>query len=252
MKGMNFTKVHVTPRMAKDWLLKNYANRPITNARVEYYLKQMKAGSWHGENDTRPIAITQDGNLIDGQHRLTALVRYNKPLMMWVAKNCPEESRLVIDKGANRTLANTLYMEYEITNASRIAAISRLLQVYDGNTQKLDRMSVDEVLKTIGTYHEQFDWYTKAQKHKRLSQATVFAPLVWVHKKYPEKVESFADGLATGEGLLEGSPILKLREMYLMNQMRASQYQQLLQSCYTFSALRTHVGLDCRVSKQGA
>jgi hypothetical protein len=69
----------------------------------------------------------------------------------------------------------------------------------------------------------------------------VFAPLVWIHKKYPEKVESFAEGLATGEGLLEGSPILKLREMYLMNQMRASQYQQLLQSCYTFSAVRTHV-----------
>lgn len=238
---MSFNKVHVTPQQAREWLAKNDANRHISSTTVNFYLKQMQDGTWHGERDTRPIAIDVNGNLIDGQHRLAAVVRFNKPMMFWVAKNCPVESRLVIDKGKTRTLANTLYMEYGISNASRIVAISKILMVFDGKTKKIDRVTVDEVLSIIDEYNDEFRWYGRIKRHRAVSQSFVFAPMIWVYRKWPAEIDAFASGLYSGEGLRSNSPLLRYREYLLSENASTKKSAQLLQTVYCFSALRAHV-----------
>jgi hypothetical protein len=46
-------------------------NRPVNEQRVNQYQKLMRAGRWH-DLLSDPIAITSDGEVVNGQHRLAA------------------------------------------------------------------------------------------------------------------------------------------------------------------------------------
>ena len=75
----------VTPEMAKAWLLKNPENRPIEEDRVREYADKMHRGEWkekmHGGS---PLIVMKEGELINGQHRLMAVVKYGKSVRMQV------------------------------------------------------------------------------------------------------------------------------------------------------------------------
>lgn len=75
----------VTPEMAKAWLLKNPENRPIEEDRVSEYADKMRRGEWkekmHGGS---PLIVMKEGELINGQHRLMAVVKYGKSVRMQV------------------------------------------------------------------------------------------------------------------------------------------------------------------------
>jgi hypothetical protein len=61
--------VEITPAMAREWLEKNIENNRGVGAQVvDAYARDMLAGKWYIPGD--PIRFDEDGNLIDGQHRL--------------------------------------------------------------------------------------------------------------------------------------------------------------------------------------
>lgn len=63
----------ITPELAADLLSRNMKNRPVSQQRVRKYMAAMVAGKWllNGE----AIKISIDGRLIDGQHRLKAIIQ---------------------------------------------------------------------------------------------------------------------------------------------------------------------------------
>lgn len=63
----------IGPEMAKELLLKNYQNRPKNLNKVDYFVQVLKTGSW--DKTKQPIEVLDDGRLIDGQHRLTAIYK---------------------------------------------------------------------------------------------------------------------------------------------------------------------------------
>lgn len=63
--------VAVTPRMARDWLKSNTANRPIRPSHVETLRASFERGEYAPTH--QGIAFDDKGVLIDGQHRLTAI-----------------------------------------------------------------------------------------------------------------------------------------------------------------------------------
>ena len=81
-------------------------NRDIRPERVEKYREEMQAGHWH-DLLSDPITITDDGQVINGQHRLAAACRVdwnkveNDPLFLVVFGVGPEEA-LHVD-GSRRT-----------------------------------------------------------------------------------------------------------------------------------------------------
>jgi hypothetical protein len=74
----------IHPQKAKEILTtKNNINvRKINKALVANYARQMIAGNWHFSWDC--IAFDKDGNLLNGQHRLTACVKSNIPIKTFV------------------------------------------------------------------------------------------------------------------------------------------------------------------------
>jgi hypothetical protein len=90
--------LNITPEMAKEFLSRNKAvNRPINKRQVEMYCDSMKRGQWKLTGQS--IQISEFGNLIDGQHRLTALIKADVTLPFLVVYEVRESSFHVLDQG---------------------------------------------------------------------------------------------------------------------------------------------------------
>lgn len=81
---MKIREIDVTPEIAENWLEKNsLLQRPVKRA-VESYAKDMEEDRWEKDNPT-PITFWEDGTLVDGQHRLRAVIKSGKTIRFCVA-----------------------------------------------------------------------------------------------------------------------------------------------------------------------
>ena len=63
----------ITPEQAKKYLKKGYQNRQHLDKKyVQKLAEDMKNGKW--KTSAEPIIFSEDNTLLDGQHRLAALV----------------------------------------------------------------------------------------------------------------------------------------------------------------------------------
>ena len=97
----------VTPGQAMNWLEHaNNHNRSLSDRTVQQYARDMKAGRWWLSH--QGIAFDPRGNLIDGQHRLWAVVEAEVSVEMYVWFNIQPGVQMVTDVGRGRTLADNL------------------------------------------------------------------------------------------------------------------------------------------------
>lgn len=121
MKKELFTKmVLITPESAKELLKLNVSNRPLNRVTVDWYAKQMTNGQWTISGQT--ISISDKNTLIDGQHRLEAVVKSGKEIMFNVAYNVPFQSFVNYDSVRSRGLCDVFAIE-NILNYKSISAI---------------------------------------------------------------------------------------------------------------------------------
>lgn len=107
---MNTKVLLVTPDMASNWLTMNKNNRKVLKERVREYAQAMLAGRWSLTH--QGIAFDTAGNLLDGQHRLMAIVMAGIPIEMNVTFGVEHKDGevLEIDVGRNRTYKNIVEM----------------------------------------------------------------------------------------------------------------------------------------------
>ncbi len=65
----------------------NDLNRPIVDAKVKKYTQDMLLSNWHYNAD--PIRISADHHLLDGQHRLTAIIEADVEESLYFILNLP-------------------------------------------------------------------------------------------------------------------------------------------------------------------
>ena len=100
------SRMTVTPAMAIKWLETNVHNRPVSELYIDRLARDMKAGRWMLTHEG--IAFDVHGILLDGQHRLWAIVYAEVPVEMHVWFNVSPDSLMVIDGGRGRSLADHL------------------------------------------------------------------------------------------------------------------------------------------------
>jgi hypothetical protein len=122
--------LRVTPQMADEWLKLNTENRPIKPSHVKFLQTEIMAGRFLATG--QPIVFVGK-KLVDGQHRLLAIVRADKAVDMMVVHHPVNEQTKqifhVIDTGVNRSFADLLSLKGE-TNATTLAAVLRTLERY--------------------------------------------------------------------------------------------------------------------------
>lgn len=114
----------VDPNTALKWLGKNRGNRQISAAVVNRYASDMRNGRW--KPTFQGIAFDSDGYLLDGQHRLHAVVRADCTVTMAVFRGCDRSSFDCLDIGKSRSVADVLSVDDD-DSARTIAAIARSL-----------------------------------------------------------------------------------------------------------------------------
>lgn len=74
----------VDPELAERWLARNPNNRNLRRAVVDSYARDMSTGNWVLNGET--IKLDVAGRLVDGQHRLSAVVAAEVTVPMIVVR----------------------------------------------------------------------------------------------------------------------------------------------------------------------
>ena len=222
---MNFTRKIVTPSMASDYLKKNIGtNRPLNRAHVAKLATEIREGRWqllpHG------IVFDTSGRLIDGQHRLHAIVDANKAVPLVIITDAKPETLEAIDTGSKRGIHDLATITGRVAgpNAARYAARARVVQVIlSGSAAAFDARvftlaTFDAVMEA---YRESVEWsireYNSAVGNsgnitRRLRSALVMGSMIVAHHKAPDAVEKFVKKVDTGIGLAGDDPAYALRK----------------------------------------
>lgn len=97
-------EVLMTPDWAKRLLAGNRDNRRIRPTVVARLATELTEGRWVITPDA--IAVSPSGRLLNGQHRLAAIVQADRSAHVLLAENMDEESFLVTDRGVKRTISD--------------------------------------------------------------------------------------------------------------------------------------------------
>lgn len=112
----------VSPQVARDWLKRNVNNRPLRATTVA----GLKAAFQRGEYvlTHQGIGFDTDGNLIDGQHRLTAISEMPDDFRveMMVTRGLPRKAFEVLDIGVKRSNSDVLRVAQGLAASARFMA----------------------------------------------------------------------------------------------------------------------------------
>lgn len=106
---IEFKQEFITPERAIELLNRNTHNRKARLTVVHRYSQEILKGNWQ-ENTGESIKISDRGRILDGQHRLMAIVKANQGVNFHIAYGINDNAFSVIDIGANRTAADIFHI----------------------------------------------------------------------------------------------------------------------------------------------
>lgn len=213
--------VTITPEIAKSWMEGQF-NRRLSNLVVKKYVSIMNEGKWLPCGDA--ICFDEDGKLINGFHRLTALIQYGNPLVFLVVRGLAKDMIYSIDTGRPRTLANMIEFMFgeNVTNSRTLAALSRFVACYMNNGEITETGLAKATSKQmVDVAMQDSEWLqkcicdakrcTKGCTIKSSEACLSFFLYCYNHTFLYEKAYAFVHSVNTGEMLKNGSVELALR-----------------------------------------
>lgn len=209
----------VTPDQAAALLESNACNRNISPRDVNKYARAMAKGQWVDVGD--PIRISTDGRLLDGQHRLTALVLAGIPVRLLVITGVPAAHQDRMDGGRKRSAADQLRMMgmKDSNVASSVANMVMAWQVDDIPARRISYSTHD----IVGFVEDNLDTVERAVTWGRRTATAIHASSTQAGAAYfmaesaagIMAASSFYDALVSGHNLSPGDPILTVRGVFL-------------------------------------
>lgn len=210
----------VTPEMALNWINENRetANRHLNNTVVAKYASDIANGNWQVNGSS--IVFSKDGKLLDGQHRLHAIVKAGKPVQTLVITGVDEIAFETIDTGLKRRVADALHiMGYPQSNA--LATLAHLTAYFAKHgtlhtgmhyvvptTQEVlafvardGQLMLDAIRQTVPVQRQFTHSSIYAFYYMKLGEINV-------HDR-----DVFFEQLERGENLQEGDPVYALRRV---------------------------------------
>lgn len=210
------------PDAAATLLELNRRPRRLDKRRVEGHVQAIRGGTWL--LTTSGIGIDWDGDLSNGQHRLTACVETGHAIEITVHTGLDPASRYVEDTGKPRSFHDTLMVSGLAEHATSIdAAVARLIWRYEHGlllTTGRDAVVPNDLLVRYvedvitGSELHRVGNVGKALK-KRIpgGNATALGAFSYLVRRDPDRSEAFVGRVATGAGLSEHDPELTLRTL---------------------------------------
>lgn len=212
----------VTPQLAEEMLTQNTNNRHISKKQVERMVYAMKNDQWKANGET--IKISSQGKLIDGQHRLTAIIQANVACLMLVCDGISEEAIDTIDIGKRRTFGDWLNINGE-ENPTNLSAALHKLAAYEkyyassfyvkGGLKNLTYQDLEALLRKHAGIRHSVAFIAKNEARRIFDRSILSALHYLFTLSDSDKAEEFFSRLGSGANLDEESPILGLRQVAL-------------------------------------
>jgi hypothetical protein len=208
----------ITPELAARLLEGNHHNRNLRKGRVRQLADAIGRGEWELNGQT--IKISQDDLLIDGQHRLQAVVESGIPIESLVIRGLPPEAQDTVDTGRKRRLADILRIEgYHDTYV--LAAVVNILHRYR-NGFRIDYSQVNapsskqalELIESVPDIAESVRAARRVNKAIGGPIGIIGALHCVFYEIDPEPTEDFFAGLVEGDQQ-KGDPLQRFRNQLI-------------------------------------
>lgn len=212
----------ITPETAKQWLGLNHKNRHLSDPVVNRLAGIIRRDEWMADS-TDGIGLDTDGGVINGQHRLAAVIEADKTIEALVVRNVRPEVIKVIDQGRGRTFTQYLQMMENIhqptVTAPAIEWLYRMNHGLEVAVPTAQKPTVPQLLETFGEHRKISLSVDPAHEAYRRVACPTKAMLTAYHYAMasvdPELADDFFASLASGVDLVQRSPVHALREKFL-------------------------------------
>jgi hypothetical protein len=207
--------VQVTPELAKKWLKTNEDNRQLSEAWVRKLARDMSNDDFPNVGES--IKFDTNGQLIDGQHRLRAVVLSGKTIEFQVTEGIPREHRYRMDRNRPRKVSDELKMRYHIPSSQMAVAAARIILMWQIEVIKSEtfKPTDSEITDFIVKNQELINQAVRYGMALRSEIGALPSPTAAIYFLTYEidaaEALQFWDLLKSGEGLHKGDPELTLR-----------------------------------------
>ena len=212
----------ISPKRAKELLDHNTDNRTIRLSAVSEYAHQMRNGHWLLTH--QGIAIAPNGRILDGQHRLMAIVESGCHIKTSVSYDVDPESYRHMDDGIKRTVADRLaLMGDKESNRIAVAVVTAYLKSTASLATSNNRVNADQVddefLDKTEAYVEVTELARQYHRRAKIGKSSILAAFVtYLHHSH-DLGRRFVEQYFLGEGLSVGNPAYTLREATLAGRL---------------------------------
>ena len=194
----------ITPEIAKTMLGENVNNRRISRDNVNLFAREIRNGEWRFNGEA--IKFGKDGRLLDGQHRLLAVIAADKPLTTLVIRGLEDESTQLASLARAVYLADQLGMEAAAQNDLKPTR-GEIISFIDQTPQLADVLAASRAFRS-----QSGDMLT----------SSMFASLWWTFAHIDtDAANRFFTSLASGANLQADDPILILRNTLMAQPHKA-------------------------------
>lgn len=240
----------ITPEIAEKWLRENNThNRSLYEHTVNHYAREMSSGAWTITN--QGIGFAEDGTLLDGQHRLAAVVKAGIPIQMLVINNLPKMyknngdgplfTQDVVDVVKPRSNPDILKLSHNMDYANIKMAIANMI-IYSFRSTTV-KISARVGYKIIDLYSDEIEFtLSNRSQIKGLSYTPAITGIVLAAKVDLDRAMEFKDQYFKGLDLSIGSPSLTFRNYILSRTKTGAQGSGVRSTIHNYSltALKYH------------
>jgi hypothetical protein len=169
---MQYNLETITPIKAQIMLKSNPKNRNINEAHVDFLASQMKSGKWAANGQT--VVFDEHDILMDGQHRLNAIVSSGVPVEFLVVRGADPKTMNTIDTGKSRS-AGDVFTLNNVMNANCVSSTAKFLMIFENKTLHVSGSSKKCPNDYIYDYYmkraESIQWALSVGKKMNLSNS---------------------------------------------------------------------------------
>lgn len=207
----------ITPETAVKYLEKNKRNRPHREAVSDKYSVMMKGNQWVPTH--QGIAFDEEGWLLDGQHRLQAIIKAGMPVTIMVTRgvtasidNGIEVNAMdVIDAGKPRSVGDQLHLVHGVVGGNQVAAALNVIAEFA--TGRLSSLSTPQAVAIMEIYGKHIDIIRELiGVLKPARKGPVVGAMAFARASHPKEIDEFATMVGHGENLKRGQPAFTFRE----------------------------------------
>lgn len=207
----------ITPEIAANWLDANHKNRPLRERGSDAYGRDVASGNWVLTGDT--IKFDWFGRLVDGQHRLTAVIKSGRPIVSLVVWGVDPAARKYTDTGMARQYRDVLRME-EVPHWDILAPFIRRVVLWDPpinervnfGRNKVTSAEHDEALVLHPELHHCAEFAAVVPLNGVRISRSLVAFVYWVlMNANAEEAQEFMGKVGSGANIGDDDPIMRLR-----------------------------------------